>query len=119
MCSGYSVTGLSLVPPTLLAINYYDDYSFLDTSLFSAHKVFLLGDSCVSGFSPISSCIPRGLPTGAVYMCLYGDSAVSINCSVSYYDSLERIVQIKSLNHRGGYDMSYLSCNLSGELLAD
>ena len=117
--SGYSVTGLSLVSPTLLAINYYDDYSFLDTSLFSAHKVFLLGDSCVSGFSPISSCIPRGLPTGAVYMCLYGDSAVSINCSVSYYDSLERIVQTKSLNHRGGYDMSYLSCNLSGELLAE
>jgi RHS repeat-associated protein len=52
-------------------------------------------------------------------MCLYGDSAVSINCSVSYYDSLERIVQTKSLNHRGGYDMSYLSCNLSGELLAE
>lgn len=117
--SGYSVTGLSLVSPTLLVINYYDDYSFLDTSLFSAHKVFLLGDSCVSGFSPISSCIPRGLPTGAVYMCLYGDSAVSINCSVSYYDSLERIVQTKSLNHRGSYDMSYLSCNLSGELLAE
>ena len=52
-------------------------------------------------------------------MYLYGDSAVSINCSVSYYDSLERIVQTKSLNHRGGYYMSYLSCNLSGELLAD
>ena len=117
--SGYSVTGFSLVSPTLLAINYYDDYSFLDTSLLSAHKVFLLGDSCVSGFSPISSCIPRGLPTGAVYMCLDGDSAVSINCSVSYYDSLERIVQTKSLNHRGGYDMSYLSYNLSGELLAE
>lgn len=60
--SGYSVTGLSLVSPTLLAINYYDDYSFLDTSLFSAHKVFLLGALVFQGFHLFPPVFPMVCP---------------------------------------------------------
>lgn len=117
--SGYDVTGISLSSPVLLETDYYNDYSFLDVPLLSAHKTSLSGDKHVAGFSSLSSAIPHDLLTGTVYMHLHNDATVSCNCTVNYYDALERIVQTKALNHLGGYDYSYLSYNLADELLAE
>lgn len=117
--SGYSISGISLSSPVLQEADYYDDYSLLDTPILSPHKASLLGEENVAGFASLSSSTPRGLPTGAVYIHLRDDTTVSYNCVVNYYDFLERVVQTKSVNHLGGYDMSYLSYNLAGELLAE
>lgn len=117
--SGYNITGISLSSPTLLEADYYDDYSFLDIPFISPHKISLLGDNSVPEFSSPSASVPRGLPTGTVYMHLYDGTTISYICTVNYYDTLERIVQTKSLNHLGGYDWSYLSYNLADELLAE
>lgn len=116
--SGYSVSRISLSSPFFLEIKYYDDYSFLDTPLLTLHKSSLIRDNN-SDFNPLSSSVPRGLITGSVYMHLQNDTTTSYNCTVNYYDSHEHITQTKSVNHLGGYNISYLSYNLAGELLAE
>lgn len=117
--SGYTVSGISLSSPFVLALNYYDDYSFLDVPLLSSRKPSLVCGESNPESNPLSSSLPRGLMTGSVYMNLQNDTTVSYNCTVNYYDSFERIVQTQSANHLGGYHISHLSYNLGGELLAE
>ncbi|WP_182920704.1 RHS repeat domain-containing protein [Pedobacter planticolens] len=102
--TGY--TNLSLPNVTvnlsaLLSINYYDDYlfngnTFTPTSITESTKTL-------------------GLPT-ATKINVMGSSTMLL--SVMYYDEDGRIIQSKSANHLGGFDLVNNTYNFPGELTA-
>ncbi len=113
---GYSITGITLVSPKLLSVNYYDNYAFLGKSTLPEFNkpnfAFAQGDE--SG--PYYNETPITLLTGTLTACLDDEAATpSWLCSVMYYDDQERLIETHSTNHlTGGMEKEYMSYNFVG-----
>ncbi|MCM1757668.1 RHS repeat domain-containing protein [Bacteroides ovatus] len=116
---GYSLSGVSLVSPTVYLVNYYNNYSFL-----GKNGIPVESDSNVSydtaaesdGFGQRYTASAQGLLTGMLTACLDNSGTPSYFYSVMYYDSYGRLVQSKSSNHlTDGKDTEYIAYNFVGQ----
>ena len=104
---GYTLSGITLSNPTILAVNYYDSYEFLNN------------DSLVYVSDPdygVMHACPRGLLTGMVSARL-GDT-IAYDYTTIYYDQYSREIQRHSTNHLGGYEHTYQTYDFVGNLLS-
>lgn len=105
----YSNTYFSDALP--LIVNYYDDYNFLPTSsplLYQEKQGYSIRYSPPSGGRGAA-----GLLTGTRTYLLDGSGAYT--ASAMYYDDKGRVVQTRSTNHLGGYDIVYNDLDFTGK----
>src|SRR5690606_23849735 len=94
---GYTISGLTFSNSTILGVNYYDDYAFLNTNGISdaGYIVYdqtdLPGDEIGSPFSEV-----KGLLTGTLTAQFDTGGVVDGNYlhSVKYYDNRDRVLQV-------------------------
>lgn len=108
--SGYEVENFPYALSSLLQANYYDDYYFTsDIQLAYDHNSKYDFQYINATYGSISA---RGLLTGTKVKILGTDLYLS---SAFYYDDKGKIVQSRSQNHKGGYDVEYYSYTFSGK----
>ena len=95
---GYTRSFYHIHPTTLLTVNYYDTYEFLDLMADSVrnHMTFAAfddNDTCANA---------KGLLTGT--RTYYMDGSSDYSETAYYYDYRGREIQRRSTNHLGGYD---------------
>lgn len=116
---GYYLSGVSLVSPAVLLVNYYNDYSFLGKNgvpIETDPSVSYDADAESEGFGQRYTTSAQGLLTGALTACLDNSGIPSYLYSVMYYDSYSQLVQAKSSNHLvGGVDKEYTAYNFVGQ----
>ncbi len=97
--TGYSRVFYHTHPTTLLTVNYYDTYDFLNLMADSVHNhmTFTAFDDNTTYANA------RGLLTGTRTYYLTG--AEGYTETVYYYDYRGREIQRRSTNHLGGYDV--------------
>ena len=96
--TGYSRNFCSTHPTTLLTVNYYDTYDFLNLMVDSVRNKmdFATVDNS-------DTCNAKGLLTGT--RTYYLDGSGNYSETVYYYDYRGREIQRRSTNHLGGYDV--------------
>lgn len=114
--TGYSCSALPaiLTDITPLVVNYYNDYSFL-SKLSSTVKKPLAYDAGKEQEYGKQYGSAKGLLTGTRTYIL--DNSGTYITTALYYDSRGRVVQTRSTNFQGGYDMSYNSYDFTGKVL--
>ncbi|SUB77359.1 RHS repeat-associated core domain [Porphyromonas macacae] len=109
--SGYRIN-LGLENCTVLRVNYYDDYAFLEN--LSSEARVNLEDRSVRGYGTVSR-QTRGLRTG---IRVYGVSSEKIDeISAIYYDVRGRVVQTHGNNHVSGFDDEYFYYGFTDRVL--
>lgn len=119
---GYRISGVSLISPTVLQVNYYNDYSFpgrngipVETDADARYET----DAESEGFGKHYATSAQGLLTGTVTAQISsGNAAPSTNYlySIMYYDNHGRVVQTKSGNHlTGGTEKEYVAYDFIGQ----
>ena len=115
-------SGINLVSPVILSVNYYDDYTFLgnngipnsiDTQ-YSAESGYGI---CYGDHQITNKYKSKGLLTG-ILTAQIAPSGISTTYlySVMYYDSYGRLIQSKSSNHlTDGKDTEYIAYNFVGQ----
>lgn len=89
----------------LLAINYYDNYTFANP----ADVV-----SSVLGVNTLTDA--KGLPTGSWVRVLTGPNETSGNLSIMLYDSKSRMIRLHEKNYLGGYTINDSKIDFSGKV---
>lgn len=116
---GYYLSGLSLVSPVILHVNYYDDYSFMGkNSIPNSTDVNVQYDSTTEaeGFGKRYVVSAKGLLTGTLTALLDNSAASTYLYSVMYYDCHGRLIQAKSSSHlQGGIEKEYFAYNFVGQ----
>ncbi|MFV0586715.1 DUF6443 domain-containing protein [Bacteroides reticulotermitis] len=116
---GYSLSGVTLVVPTILAFNYYDDYQFMDESGILENtdaEIMYEGAYEKEGFGKRYTASAKGLLTGTLIGQLDNFGLTSTYLySVMYYDDCSRLIQTKSNNHLGGFEKEYVGYNFVGQ----
>ncbi|MDR0863660.1 MAG: DUF6443 domain-containing protein [Candidatus Symbiothrix sp.] len=110
---GYNITGISLTTPTVLTVNYYDDYLFMghngipNTTDVACETVAGYGTRYTGGY--------KGLLTGTLTAVL-NDTTSKYLYSVLYYDYKGQVIQSKSSNYLpGGMEKEYFAYNFTGQ----
>lgn len=106
--AGYT-SNITLPNAQLLTVNYYDNYSFIDTA--TATEKNTLNFSTQSGY-PSKVANVMGLQTGCRIYQL--DNRKKYTIEAHYYDNKSRIICTRSTNHLGGYDITHTKLTLSG-----
>ncbi len=116
--TGYTFLGISIMPSSLLNVNYYDTYDFL---LLPSLAVCAdsLAYRMVSGYTeqytnpsaPATSAFGR-LTGNRTYLLDTGEEILT----AYYYDDCGNVVQSRSTNHLGGYDSDFFAYTFSGKL---
>lgn len=123
--TGYSWSGFTLSANDFypLSVNYYDDYSFLDILPNGSNLNWLTPPTNITQAPSTTSLVfgnkhpnSKGLNTGARTYLL--DGSGNYLSSALYYDEKGRVVQSRSTNYLGGYDIVYSSFKFNGELLS-
>ena len=109
---GYSCA--NLIPATLLTVNYYDSYDFLNQSAYASVKGTLT-DFAMTGYTSVDKNYTKTLLTGTRVYHL--DDAAKYETTVMYYDKYGHVVQTRATNHLGGYDMVYNKVDFLGKPL--
>lgn len=116
---GYFLTGVSLVSPTILQVNYYNDYSFLGKNGIPAQtdaRSSYDDEAEAEGFGKRYKASAQGMLTGVLTAQLDNSGVSGYLYSVMYYDSKDRIIQTKSSNHMsGGSEKEYIAYNFTGQ----
>ena len=108
---GYSCSNLT--PASLLTVNYYDNYSFLNFNTYSTIKTTLT-NTVQSGYTNPDLGYVRSLLTGT---CVYHlDDPSKFELTALYYDKYGRLVQSRASNHMGGYDIVYNKVGFTGKV---
>ncbi|MDR1592654.1 MAG: DUF6443 domain-containing protein, partial [Prevotellaceae bacterium] len=101
--TGYSCTYFRGQVVSLLTVNYYDKYDNL-LSLLSAGERSALQYATQSGYGVMYSNVTTKLVGSRTYLL---DNSGKYLVSVCYYDKRGNIIQNRSTNHLGGYDMVF------------
>ncbi len=113
---GYSLSGITLVNPTVLNVSYYDDYAFMGTNGIPASTDANFKYDVETGYDTRYTVSAKTFLTGTLTAKLEGSSAPSYLCSVMYYDNRGRVIQTKSQNHlSGGIEKEYVAYNFTGQ----
>lgn len=125
--SGFENLGYTL-PPNLgvtyesfLQVNYYDDYTFLSTSRFTASKEFL-SYKARPGYdekytAEIASVSAKGQLTGKLVATFPIGPNNSMLGHAFYYDYKGNIIQQCNCNHLGKYDNDFYVYSFTGKVL--
>ncbi len=106
---GYTLSGITLVSPTVLNISYYDDYAFMGTNGIPASTDANFKYDAETGYDTRYTASAKTFLTGTLTAKLEGSSTPSYLCSVMYYDNRGRVIQTKSQNHlSGGIEKEYV-----------
>jgi len=116
--TGYTFLGISIMPSSLLNVNYYDTYDFLQLPSLAV-CADSLAYRMVSGyterytnpFAPVTSTFGR-LTGNRTYLLGTGEEIVT----AYYYDDCGNVIQSRSTNHLGGYDSDFFAYTFSGKL---
>ncbi len=120
---GYTLTaGFTLTSPTILSVNYYDNYEFMGINSLPAttdanfkytadanYGTWYAGD-----YTDANKYKNKGLLTGTLTAQLNSNGTVSTTylCSVMYYDYKGQLIQANSNNHlTGGFEKEYIIYN--------
>ena len=113
---GYSLSGITLVNPTVLNVSYYDDYAFMGTNGIPASTDANFKYDAETGYDTRYTASAKTFLTGTLTARLEGSSTPSYLCSVMYYDNRGRVIQTKSQNHlSGGIEKEYVAYNFTGQ----
>jgi RHS repeat-associated core domain len=96
---------------TLLTVNYYDNYNFLQTLLDETADSINYQESEYGGSRWNST---TELLTGTRTYIL--DNSETYTTTAIYYDYKGQVVQTRSTNHLGGYDIAYNKYNFTGNV---
>ncbi len=113
---GYSLPDDFLVNTTVLNVNYYDDYSFLDQSAATGFNKEKFSFTVESGFGNRSTAT-KTLLTGALVAKLEDPVTSSYLATVMYYDNRKRMIQSISSNHLGGDEKEHVLYDFVGKPL--
>lgn len=110
---GYDCSELILSDVHLMAVNYYDDYSFLD-ALTPAQQNNLAYSSYegFTGYEPTA----KGLLTGKRVYHL--DDPTRYETTALFYDIKGQLVSSRSTNHIGGTETTYSDYTFTGQPLS-
>ena len=109
--TGYTVN-LTLPAVVLMTVNYYDDYSFVNT--LTASENAKMPYVSVSGYDAQYTGGAKGLLTGnRTYQV--GDTTKYV-VSALYYDHRGRVVQSHASNHLGGFEDEYFAYTFTGKV---
>ena len=127
---GYSC--ITLTPSTMLIVNYYDNYDFLDRApcinfirivqLANVQKILKgticpkneLTDVAMSGYTPVDKNHTKTLLTGTQ---VYHLNNSDYELTALYYDKYGNVVQTRSINHLDGVDAVYNEVDFLGKPL--
>jgi len=112
---GYTLNATYPVNPPdadILAVNYYDNYSFVGASYFATGTDYDFDDSDFSGMEDFERV--NGLSTGAKIRILGSSTWLK---AVSYYDDRLRLIQAIGDNHLGGRDRVSMKYSFASEVL--
>jgi RHS repeat-associated protein len=113
---GYSISGITPTSPTILSVNYYDNYAFRGTNGISNAADFSCESTSDYGTHYTGSY--KGLLTGTMTAILDDSATPTYIYSILYYDSKDRVIQSKSTNYlTGGIDQEYILYDFTGHLL--
>lgn len=114
---GYNLSVGELSLHTLLTVNYYDNYDYLDLVSNSTNYVY---DSTKenNGFGKRydegKGYEAKTLLTGTI-TSTFGSNGNTELYSVMYYDNRQRLIQTHSTNHLNGVDKTYTAYNFTGQ----
>lgn len=122
--TGYKIENFSYTPTSLLNINYYDDYDYLDLIENTAYKSNLkygFTDGATSALydsqyanTDIPEVAAKGLLTGTKTFILGTTQSL---LSSFYYDAHGNIIQSRSQNHLNGYEKDFFAYTFSKKVL--
>ncbi|MBP1615015.1 MAG: hypothetical protein H6Q13_2463 [Bacteroidetes bacterium] len=113
---GYTLSGITLVSPTVLNVNYYDDYAFMGKNGIPDSTDTYFRYEPISGFGIRYKESAKTFLTGTLTAKLDGSSTPTYLYSVMYYDYRGRVIQTKSNNHlTGGIEKEYVAYNFTGQ----
>ena len=92
---GYSLSGITLVSPTVLNISYYDDYAFMGTNGIPASTDANFKYDAETGYDTRYTASAKTFLTGTLTARLEGNSTPSYLCSVMYFDHAGRLTTVK------------------------
>lgn len=108
---GATFIGITVVRP--LFVNYYDNYDFINLLTADADKS-TLPFIALDGYDGHSNSA-KGLLTGTRMYHL--EDPTKFEVTANYYDKYGRMVQTRSSNHLGGYDITYNKLDFRGKVL--
>ncbi|MDR2954991.1 MAG: RHS repeat-associated core domain-containing protein [Prevotella sp.] len=114
---GYTVSGLTLTTPIVLAANYYDNYHFMGKNSIPDSTNVNVKYEAVTGYGTRYN-NATGQLTGTLTAQMNPDGTISSAYlySVMYYDNRGRMVQTKSNNHlAGGLESEYIAYSFTGQ----
>lgn len=97
---------------TPILVNYYDDYRFLQTLPSSGIDTTKIRYTSKQGYSEKYTSA-KGLLTGTRTYELSNPSKFTV--SALYYDNKGNVIQSRSTNHLGGYDIVYYDLDFTGK----
>ncbi len=114
--AGYLIANTELRRAEVLAVTYYDDYSFMGQN--GVADATVLGYEAREGFGQRHGNV-RGQATGTVTALPVeaGSDSLTMVSSAVYYDSRDRAVQSVATNHLGGTDRSWTEYDFTGRPL--
>ena len=109
--AGYDIyinnTAVTLQDFTLLTVNYYDNYGFLQT--LGTATAGNLGEDGNNSWNNA-----KGLLTGTRTYIL--DNSGTYTTAAIYYDYKGQVIQTRATNHLGGYDIAYNEYDFTGNI---
>ena len=115
---GYALSGIALSSPTLLEVDYYDNYAFAGANPFPAanNTDFSYDSSIGTSFSARYAPSAQGLQTGSLVRVLDGSAGDQYLWSVSYYDDRAQVVQHRASTHLGGVEKDCFLYDFTGNV---
>jgi len=112
-----TISANGLAGLTVLTVNFYDDYNFLDLNTISNIKTALSYDinehtDFRTMYGSLTDMVAhKGKLTGTIVKMLESNSLLY---SAFYYDYRGRVIQTKSTNHLGGFEKEYVKYDFIG-----
>ncbi len=113
---GYALSGVTLIIPTVLNVNYYDDYAFMGKNGIPDSIDTNFRYEPILGFGIRHEESAKTFLTGTLTAKLDGSVTPTYLYSVMYYDYRGRVIQTKSNNHLvDGIEKEYVAYNFTGQ----
>ena len=115
---GYSVSGVTLIAPRVMTVNYYDDYAFMGKNGIPSATDSNYKYDMLAGYGERYTEGAQSLLTGTLIAQLDGSQAISYLPSVMYYDYRGRLIQSKTGTHLAdGIEKEYVAYDFTGHPL--
>ena len=113
---GYSISGVALLNPQVMTVNYYDNYEFMGKHGIPAPTEYDYKYDKLYDYDNRNTNGTQSLLTGSLTAQLNGADTISYLPAVMYYDYRGRLIQSKTATHlTGGIDKEYTAYDFTGK----